>query len=141
MSTENNVDESSLLTYLQNEINTIKENVKEITFNNRTLKKCINELTRENEYLQDCVYYNEIKINRVDQYSRRSNVEIRNIPENISQSNIEKYVIKIFESIGIKVQSYDLVAVHRIGKFIQGKHRNVIVRFINRKNAFVFETQ
>ena len=39
MSTKNNVDESSLLTYLQNEINTIKENVKEITFNNRTLKK------------------------------------------------------------------------------------------------------
>ena len=34
------------------------------------------------------------------------------------------------------MQSYDLVAVYRIGKFIQGKHRNVIVRFINRKNAF-----
>ena len=67
MSTENNVDESSLLTYLQNEINTIKENVKEITFNNRMLKKRINELTRENEYLQDYVYYNEIKINSVDQ--------------------------------------------------------------------------
>ena len=38
MSTENNVDESSPLTYLQTEINTIIENVKEITFNNRTLK-------------------------------------------------------------------------------------------------------
>ena len=68
----------------------------------------LNELTRENEKLQDYVYYNEIEINSVDQYSRRSNVEIRNIPENISQSNIEKYVIKIFESIGVKVQSYDL---------------------------------
>ena len=63
-------------------------------------------------------------------------MEIRKIPENISQSNIEKYVIKVFESIGVKVQSYDLVAVHQIGKFTQGKHRNVIVRFINRKNAF-----
>ena len=87
MSTENNVDESSLLTYLQNEINTIKENVKEITFNNRTLKKHINELTRENENLQDSVYYNEIKINSVDQYSRHSNVEIRNIPENITKQH------------------------------------------------------
>ena len=40
-------------------------------------------------------------------------------------------------SIGINLQSYDLVAVHRIGKFIEGKYRNVIVRFVNRKNAFV----
>ena len=93
-------------------------------------------MTRENEYLQDYVYYNEIKINSVDQYSPRSDVEIRNIPENMPQSNIEKYVIKIFESIGVKVQSDDLVAVHRIGKFSEGKHRNIIVRFINRKKGF-----
>ena len=37
------------------------------------------------------------------------------------------------ESIGVKLQSYDLVAVHCVGK---GKNRNVIIRFINRKYAF-----
>ena len=63
--------------------------------------------------------------------THRNNVELQNISENIKQHNIESYVLKIFESIGIKIQSYDLVAVHRIGKFVHGKHRNVIVRFIN----------
>ena len=43
--------------------------------------------------------------------------------------------MEVFKSIGVKVQLYDLVAVHRLGKYIQGKNRNVIVRFINRKNA------
>ena len=42
----------------------------------------------------------------------------------------------MLDSIDIKLQSYDLVAVHRIGKFISGKNRSVIVRFINRKNAY-----
>ena len=40
------------------------------------------------------------------------------------------------ESIEVKLQSYDLVAVHRIVKFQQGIPRNVIIRFINRKYAF-----
>ena len=39
-------------------------------------------------------------------------------------------------SINIKLVSYDLVAVHIIGKYVTGRNRNVIVRFINRKNAY-----
>ena len=126
----------SPLVHLQKEILTIKESLQEIIFNNRILKRKINELTYENDKLYDCIYNTEIKVTNFDQYSRRNNVELQNISENIKQHNIESYVLKIFESIGIKIQSYDLVAVHRIGKFVHGKHRNVIVRFINSKNAF-----
>ena len=82
------------------------------------------------------LYSIEIQSNNLDQYSRRSNIEIRNIPENITQRNLENYVLKVMVSIGINLQSYDLVAVHRLGKFVVNKNRNVIVRFINRKNAF-----
>ena len=126
----------SPLVHLQKEILTIKESLQEIIFNNRSLKRKINELTHENDKLYDCIYNTEIKVTNLDQYSRRNNVELQNILENIKQHNIESYVLKIFESIGIKIQSYDLVAVHCIGKFVHGKHRNVIVRFINSKNAF-----
>ena len=40
-------------------------------------------------------------------------------------------------SIGVHLESYDLVAVHRIGKYTRGKNRNVIIRFINRKNSYL----
>ena len=63
----------------------------------------------------------EIQLNNLDQYSPRSNIEIRNISENINQFNLEKYVLKVLDPIDIKLQLYDLVAVHRIGKFISGK--------------------
>ena len=78
----------------------------------------------------------EIQSNNLDQYSQRSNIEIRNIPENITQRNLENYVLKLMVSIGINLQSYDLVAVHRLDKFVENKNRNVIVCFINRKNVF-----
>ena len=35
----------------------------------------------------------------------------------------------------IKIQSYDIVAVHRLGERRGDRPRNVIVRFVNRKNA------
>ena len=125
------------LHHLQQQINIINEKLNEIIFNNRRSKKNIGELTVENDNLYDLLYNVELQSNHLDQYSRRSNIEIRNISEKVSQRHIENYVLKVMASIGINLQSYDLVAVHRIGKFIEGKNRNVIVRFMNRKNAFV----
>ncbi len=40
------------------------------------------------------------------------------------------------KSIGLNVPAYQIVGVHRIGKKRPNRPRNVIVRFINRKNAF-----
>ena len=116
----------------------MNEKIIEMITNNRNLKKCVDELTCENNTLFDFIYGAEIQINNLDQYSPRNNIEIWNIPEKINQRNIEQYVLKLMESIRVKLQSYDLVVVHRVGKFDQGKNRNVIIRFINRKYAFTF---
>ena len=35
----------------------------------------------------------------------------------------------------VEVTSYDIIAVHRLGKKFPNKSRNVIVRFTNRKNV------
>ena len=136
MSVENGGVEVASLNLLRKEIQNINEKMNEIILNNRGLKKEIIELTVENNNLYDSLYDIEIQLNNLDQYSQRSNIEIRNISENINQFNLEKYVLKVLDSIDIKLQSYDLVAVHRIGKFISGKNRSVIVCFINRKNAY-----
>ena len=48
---------------------------------------------------------------------------------------MEPTVLKILQCIDVDVTSYKLVAVHRLGKPRQGVTRNVIVRFINRKDA------
>ena len=78
----------------------------------------------------------EIKFNQLHQYSRQENIEIHNIPESVSQVNLEKYVIDILASIKINIVSYDIVAVHHIGKKKDNKPRIVVAHFVNRKNAF-----
>ena len=139
MSSDNdsNGNNVTLLANLQNEINKINDKLNQVIMNNRSLKRDINELTTENTDLHDFLYDMELQINNLNQYTQRSNIEIINVPERINQRNLEQYVLKVFESIGVNLVLYDLVAVHRVGKFMEGKNRNVIVRFLNRKNAFI----
>ena len=76
-------------------------------------------------------------MSKQDQYLRRNNVEFCGIPEKIKDKNLEQYIIDLMKSLGMKnIVSYDIVAAHRLGKFTQGKPRNVIVRFLNRKIAY-----
>ena len=96
----------------------------------------MSELTKENNDIYDNFYELEKYVSEIDQYSRRNNVEFRNIPENIGITNIEKHIIKVLGSIGVVVQSYDIVAVHCLGKSTVNKNRSVIVRFLNRKHIY-----
>ena len=129
---------TSMVNNLQRELDTINGKINEIIINNRSLKKKIRELTAENNDLFDLLYDIENQTNNLNQYTHRENIEISNISEKIVQRHLGAYVLEVFESIGINLQSYDLVAVHRLGKFVQGKNRNVIVQFINRKNAYTY---
>ena len=86
--------------------------------------------------IYDSLYDMEVHYNNLNQYTRRNNIVITNISEKITQWSLEEYVLKVMKSLDVNIVSYDLVAVHRLGKFVVGKNRNVIVRFVNRKNAF-----
>ena len=115
---------------------------KQVLRDNGNLKKKVDELYDENNNIFDSLYNIEVKLIQNNQYSRRENVEFANIPENVSQKELEPLIIKILDSINLKIQSYDLVAVHRIGVIkynldpdIPNRPRNVIVRFISRKNS------
>ena len=55
----------------------------------------------------------------------------------MQQHNLEKYIIDLLGSINVIIQSYDIAAVHRIGKSNKNNCRNVIVRFTNRKNVIL----
>ena len=105
--------------------NIVSDILHRIDNNEKTIND-LNELSKENQKY----------IKNQDIYSRRSNIEFYNIPESILQNDLEAYIVKMLNSAKIKVQSYDIVAVHRLGKFVSGRKRNVIVRFINRKNTY-----
>ena len=134
----NNKDINDRLVYLEKTLEKSLSTLQEIICNNKNLKKQIEELTDDREDLCETIYHLENQMTDLNQYSRRENIEIQNIPETVLQKDLEQYVISMLSSIGVSIDSYGLVAVHRLGKSKQPhKSRNVIVRFINRNNAFI----
>ena len=122
---------------MESEYIELKNNMDILLINNRVQQNLITNLRRENCQYEDRLKYMETDLMQFNQYSRRQNIEISNIPEHIPQWKLESHVIMVLKELNIEVYSYDLVGVHRIGKRISNKNRNVIVRFINRKNAYL----
>ena len=58
----------------------------------------------------------EIHNNNVDQYSRRSNVEISGIPQSVSNNQLEEKVVDILKAIDVNITSNEIEACHRLGK-------------------------
>ena len=73
------------------------------------------------------------KCNNLDQYSRRSNLEIQGIPANVSDEKLEAKVIYIFSCLGIEVEGADIEDCHRLGYVYL---KNTIVRFGNHKLCY-----
>ena len=96
----------------------------------------LGETRRTNDILQKQVIELEKDLARLDQYGRRENVEIAGIPNSVNDKALEKEIIKILHNIGMYwIDSYAIVGCHRIGGKDKFGSRNVIVRFLHRKDS------
>ena len=73
---------------------------------------------------------------KVEQYSRRNNVEISGIPHEIL-NNLEDKVIDICKDAGIEIGHMDIEGCHRLplSRNNAGGTKRVIVKFVNRKHS------
>ena len=101
---------------LEEIIENLKNNLTLILTQNKHLKKKITLLTEDINQIQELQYTSEVKFTESCQYSCHENVEIHNVPESIEQKILEKHVLAVLASINIHIQSYNIVAAHRIGK-------------------------
>ena len=120
---------------LKEDLRTVIDKMNEICKVNTAMLKKLAAVCDENDNLQEQVREQKIEIAELNQYGRRQNIEICNVPESIDQKDLENHVIEILKSLNIKIVASNIVGCHRIGKKSK-RPRNVIVRFINRKTAF-----
>ena len=99
------------------------------------LQKKIKEINLDLDEYADLMYNMECRIINNEQYSRRENLVISGIPENVKQNDLENTVLNIIHSIGWKeVSSYEISSCHRLAKNPSSKYpAHTIVRFTNRK--------
>ena len=115
----------------------LKEKIDNIIISANNMNKKQKELIKENNRLKDKIIELEIDLTEWNQYGRRESVEIAGIPESILQHDLEKHIINVLKSVNVNVQHYDIAATPRLGSKKNNKPRNVIIRFINRKYAFL----
>ncbi|CAG2243329.1 unnamed protein product [Mytilus edulis] len=72
----------------------------------------------------------------LNQYSRRENVRISNVPE-ADGEDLTNILIEIAGSVGVVIKPDNINAIHRIGPKREGKARQVIARFVHREPRFL----
>uniref|UniRef100_A0A8D8Z3K0 FP protein C-terminal domain-containing protein n=2 Tax=Cacopsylla melanoneura TaxID=428564 RepID=A0A8D8Z3K0_9HEMI len=84
----------------------------------------------------------KIRVNDLEQYSRRSNIQINNIPSS-SEESVETIVCEMGQAIGVPINfGVDIQAAHRVPT--QGSSaKPIIVKFTNRqlRNRFIVEAK
>ena len=58
----------------------------------------------------------DISRNKLDQYTRRNNIEILGIPATVSDDHLEHKVLNICKSMNLTVENSDIEGCHRIAK-------------------------
>ena len=132
---------------ISNRLNAIEENfqkhvndviTKELNESVMSIKdSIIDALKEENFRLQQKVQHLEKKLsdieiaeNKLEQYTRRNNIEIQGIPSSVHDNLLEDKVVDIFSQLNITISKSDIEDCHRLGK---ANPKNTIVRFVNRK--------
>ena len=73
----------------------------------------------------------DLRIDELEQYTRRDNVIIKGVAENENEST-NKEVCEIAEAAGVDIDDRDISTSHRIGPKNEDRPRPIIVRFVRR---------
>ena len=97
-------------------VNELKDDILQIR--NVVIEKLVQEnckLRSKVSYLESKVIENERHMYKMDQHSRKVNMEIEGIPESIGQDTLKKTVVDIFKHAGVApVSENDIEVVHRL---------------------------
>ena len=67
---------------------------------------------------------------KLEQYTRRECLDFSGIPNSVAPKDLENFILRLLQEIGINLDKSRIVACHRLGKTDR-----TIVKFLNRKDA------
>ena len=126
------------------EIKDLKEKQDVLNEVNETLKTACDELRCENLKLKKQIHDNQERVRKVEDYSRRENLIVKNIPENEDEDCLA-VATDLIQELGVDTQNMQFHAVHRIGRKpaqtssheannVEPKPRHIVARFLCRED-------
>ena len=79
----------------------------------------------------------EKKQAKSEQYSRKNNVEFSNIPNNITDNQLEDKVIEICRESVVEIDQNEIEVCHHLpaSRYSRSDNKRVIAKFVNRKHS------
>ena len=115
----------------------LKMQIDELSVENSELRQELCDITEDNEEICNSIYQLEVDLHKLAQYGRRETLQIKGIPNSVKIKDLEPYVINLLNKIGLAdLESYDVVACHRLYKSYDKRPADVVIRFVNRKDVF-----
>lgn len=112
----------------------IKNNYENQKKENVELRNKIEELIKINKEKDAKICELNIKVNELEQYTRRDTIEIYGVKEQENE-NLQDIVFNISDKIGVEMKAEDIQVVHRNGRKIKEHVKRTIIVKLNRKKA------
>ena len=116
--------------------NEVQEKMEALTIENENLKKniemnisCMSKLKHEMAETQKIAKENSISSNYNEQYSRKNNIKVYNLPKKEKQNLRQDFIKMVKDDLKVELDERDVVAIHRLPA--DREPRPVIVRLFN----------
>ena len=110
------------------------EEVNELKSELTMTKRILEETKEENQRLKQQLILSLYKSDSLEQYGRRENFRIYNVPESANKKDDgEDIIIEIVKLLNVDFKDSDIQRTHRLGQKRIGKTRPIIVRFVSFK--------
>ena len=117
------------------------EEITQLKKENKKLKARLNDVELDLDDAAEKFIELEKTTTKLDQYTRRENLGISGIPDNLPDDDLEDKALQILNTITgrdgpTSIKSKHIQAVHRLKKEKDDQNSKVIVRLTSRKHAF-----
>ncbi|XP_046671150.1 uncharacterized protein LOC124361154 [Homalodisca vitripennis] len=125
--------------FLSANIDTANQTLKKVQLDYADIMKQNQKLTEANLKLGETVNELKSKVRELEQYSRRTNLEISGIPETRNEDTM-KILGDIGTAIGVELHDTQVMAAHRVPSYKQGRAPPMVVQFQTKMQRDVWIT-
>ena len=119
----------------EKEVSSLKASLRKVKNDNAELRDCVYDLEDFAEGADDHFDQLAVEGNKLNQYQRRPNIEILNVPSNCDNNRLEDCAIAVLAKMDVKIEKRNIQSCHWLLPD-KSNHKNLICRFTNSKIAF-----
>ena len=120
---------------LCNQISKLNDTISQLHSTNEKISD-LTVVKNVNAKLEERIISLEKSQAKSEQYSRRNNIELSGIPNDIPEDNLDKVVTDICYDSDLEIKPKDIEECHRLpaSRYSRDSNKRVLVKFMNRKH-------